>query len=209
VLRYLLLGFLAFGAAAILARPDWPQLLRHSVRPALSLRSAYVAGGLALLGTTLTSYAYVWETIGRGVEEPRAGSAGGELARARIGAIVGPAFTAVILWFMLIASAATLGRHHHAVASAHDAARALRPIAGSLAADLYAAGLVISAVVALPIPRLWGSTAGAHADERGHWRPRDSERTGCCQAVRGVLFLCVVAAVALAARTAAVSAVMS
>jgi len=59
VLRYLMLGFAAFGAAAVLAHPDWPRLLEASVVPALSLRPEEVTGGLALLGTTLTSYVYL------------------------------------------------------------------------------------------------------------------------------------------------------
>ena len=152
MLRYLLLGFAAFGAAAILARPDWPQVLRASLVPALSLRRDQVADGLALLGTTLTSYVYVWETVGRRVEGPPPGApAGSGLRRARTGAVIGAVFTALTLWFMLVASAATLGRHHEAVTSAQQAARALRPLAGSLSARLFAAGLVISAVVALPV----------------------------------------------------------
>ena len=152
VLRYLLLGFLAFGVAAFLARPDWSSVLRSSLVPTLTLRRDVVGGGLALLGTTLTSYVYVWETIGRGVEEPpdpRSDGAG--LARARLGAIIGAVLTAVVLWFMLIASAATLGRHHESATSAQDAAQALRPLVGSLASDVFALGLVISAVVALPV----------------------------------------------------------
>ena len=176
VLRYLMLGFAAFGAAAVLAHPDWPRLLQASLVPALSLRPEEVSGGLALLGTTLTSYVYVWETIGRGVEEPADGTAdGGGLARARAGAIIGAVFTAVILWFMLVASAATLGRHHQAVTSAQDAAGALRPLAGSAAADLFAAGLVTSAVIALPV--LMATTAyvvGAHFN----WRRGLSEGIG-------------------------------
>ena len=164
VLRYLMLGFAAFGAAAVLAHPDWLVLLRASLVPELSLRSGAVAGGLALLGTTLTSYVYVWETIARGAEEPPEGTPSGRgLARARTGAVVGAVFTAVILWFMLVASAATLGRHHRAVSSTQDAAAALRPLAGAAAADLFAAGLITSAVVALPV--LLATTAyvvGAH-----------------------------------------------
>ncbi len=35
VLRYLLLGFLAFGVAAFLARPDWSSVLRSSLVPTL------------------------------------------------------------------------------------------------------------------------------------------------------------------------------
>ncbi len=191
VLRYLLIGFVAFGAAAILARPDWPLLLRDSVLPAISLQPAYVAGGLALLGTTLTSYVYVWETIERGVEEPSRGPDNGGLARAKVGAIVGPILTAVILWFMLIASAATLGRHHQQVASAQDAARALHPIAGSLAADLYAGGLVVSAFVALPI--LLATTAHVVGAQFG-WRRGLSEQISSAP----WFYLILVAAVSLA-----------
>ncbi len=168
VLRYLLLGFLAFTAAAVLAHPDWPRLLSASLVPALSLRRDDLAGALALLGTTLTSYVYVWETVQRGVEEQGDDALGSAaLTRARAGAIVGAVFTAVILWSMLVASAATLGRRHQPVASAQDAARALRPLAGPPAGDLFAAGLVISAVVALPV--LMASTAyvvGAQFDWR-------------------------------------------
>ena len=185
VLRYLLLGFVAFGAAAFLAHPDWSRLLRASLVPALSLRRDEVVGGLALLGTTLTSYAYVWETIARGVEDPpRDTAAGDELTRARFGAIVGAVLTALILWFMLVASAATLGQHHQTVSSAQDAARALRPLAGPLAADLFAIGLLTSAVVALPV--LIATTAyvvGAQLD----WRRGLSEGIGRARAFYGML----------------------
>jgi Mn2+/Fe2+ NRAMP family transporter len=221
LLRWVLPGFLAFTAAAVLAHPDWPRLLRASLVPVLSLRGHDLTGSLALLGTTLTSYVYVWETVQRGVEDPggrepdgregsgkesagpaqagsphagpahagpahagtahaapaRAGPAGsdGRLARARAGAIAGAVFTAVILWSMLVASAATLGRHHQAAASAQDAARSLRPLAGPLAADLFAVGLVVSTVVALPV--LIASTAhvvGAQFD----WRRGLSQPVG-------------------------------
>ena len=176
VLRYLMLGFAAFAAAAVLAHPDWPRLLQASLVPALSLGRDQVAGGLALLGTTLTSYVYVWETIGRGTEEPPGGTAGGGgLGRARAGAVAGAVFTAVILWCMLVASAATLGQHHQAVASAQDVAGALRPLAGSAAADLFAAGLIASTVVALPV--LMATTAYVVGAQFG-WRRGLSERIG-------------------------------
>jgi Mn2+/Fe2+ NRAMP family transporter len=183
VLRYVVVGFAAFGVAAVLAHPDWPSLLTASLVPALSLRPDVVTGGLALLGTTLTSYAYVWETIGRGVEEPADATAqnGGQ---ARAGAVIGAVFTAVILWFMLVAAAATLGRHRQAAASAQDAARALRPLAGAGAADLFAAGLVTSALVALPV--LMATTAyvvGAHFN----WRRGLSERVGSARCFYAIL----------------------
>lgn len=168
VLRHLLVGFVAFAAAAVLAHPDWSRLIRSSLVPTLSLRRDALAGALAVLGTTLTSYVYVWETIERGVEEPADATAEGPgLARARFGAAISAIFTALIFWFMLVASAATLGAHHQPVASAQDAAAALRPIAGSAAANVFAIGLLVSAGVALPV--LMATTAyvvGAQFDWR-------------------------------------------
>jgi NRAMP (natural resistance-associated macrophage protein)-like metal ion transporter len=168
VLRYLLLGFLAFGVAAFLAHPDWSRVLTSSFVPTPSLRRGVVAGGLAVLGTTLTSYVYMSETIGRGREDgPPVTNDHLGLARARIGAVIGAVFTAVIFWSMLLASAATLGQHHRGVTSAQGAAQALRPIAGPLAADFFAIGLIVSAVVALPV--LMSTTAyvvGAQFDWR-------------------------------------------
>jgi Mn2+/Fe2+ NRAMP family transporter len=185
VLRFLLLGFLAFGVAALLARPNWSSVLRSSLIPTLSLHRAVVAGGLALLGTTLTSYVYVWETIERGVEEPPDETIDGQgIKRARIGAVVGAVFTAVVLWFMLIASAATLGQHHRTISSLQDAAQPLKPLAGSLATDMFALGLVFSAVVALPV--LMSTTAyvvGAQFD----WRRGLSEPIRNARGFYGIL----------------------
>jgi Mn2+/Fe2+ NRAMP family transporter len=185
VLRYALLGFVAFGVAAVLARPDWSRLLRASLVPSLSLRRDALIGGLALLGTTLTSYVYVWETVSRAWEHPPGEIADNErFARTRIGAVVGAVFTAMILWFMLVASAATLGQHHETVGSAQEAARALGPLAGPKAADLFAIGLITSAVVALPV--LMATTAyvvGAQFD----WRRGLSEPVGRARGFYGAL----------------------
>ncbi|MEA2502075.1 MAG: hypothetical protein QOD01_2186, partial [Actinomycetota bacterium] len=63
VLRYVLLLLLAYVAAAVLAHPNWSMVLRHTVLPTFKLNKDYIAGALALLGTTLTSYVYVWQTI--------------------------------------------------------------------------------------------------------------------------------------------------
>ena len=185
VMRYLMLGFLAFGAVAFLSHPNWPLVLRSSLVPTLSLHRDVIAGGLALIGTTLTSYVYVWETVERGVEEvPDESGETVVLARARIGAVVGAVFTAVILWFMLVASAATLGQRHQTVTSAQEAAQALRPLAGSGAADVFAIGLIVSAVVALPV--LMATTAyvvGAQFD----WRRGLSEPVSHARGFYGVL----------------------
>lgn len=196
VLRYVLIGFLAFAAAVVLARPHWSSVLSGSLVPTLSLRRDVFAGALAIVGTTLTSYVYVWETVERGVEEPLHDAGAGQgIHQARAGVIGGALFTALIFWFMLIASGATLGVHHEAISSPQDAARAIRPLAGSLSADLFAAGLVVSAVVALPV--LMATTAyvvGAQFD----WRRGLSEQVGHAQGFYVTMALSITLGVALA-----------
>ena len=196
VLRNLLPGLLAFAAAAVLAHPDWRGLLKGSLVPALALRPGPLASALALLGTTLTSYVYIWETIERGVEDPPDDTPlDRKLACAKAGAIAGAVFTAVILWSMLVTSAATLGRYHQTAATAQQAARELGPLAGSLATDLFAIGLITSAVVALPV--LMATTAYV-VGAQFNWRRGLSEGIGRARRFYAVLGASIALAVAVA-----------
>jgi hypothetical protein len=153
-----------------------------------------LAGALAMVGTTLTAYVYVWETVERGIEEPPDTAPGKGMRRARIGVVVGAVFTAGVFWFMLVASAATLGRTHASVTSAQEAAGALRPLAGTAASDLFAIGLVISALVALPV--LMATTAYVVGAEF-NWRRGLSEGVGRARAFYAVMAISVALAVAV------------
>jgi Mn2+/Fe2+ NRAMP family transporter len=174
VLRYLMLGFGAFGVVLFLVHPDWGRVLHGTVVPVLTGPTA--AAALALLGTTLTSYVYIWETIERGVEEAPGPD------RARAGAVIGAVITSALLWCMLVVSATTLGGK--TVTTAGQAAAALKPVAGQGAADLYAAGLVTSALVALPV--LMATTAHVVGAQFG-WRRGLSERAGSARGFYAVL----------------------
>jgi Mn2+/Fe2+ NRAMP family transporter len=193
VLRYVLVGFLAFGAAAVLARPDWHRVLRASLVPSLTLSPDGFSGVLALIGTTLTTYVYMWETIARGVEDSGEPTPVARRVRqAKLGAVIGSVFTALIMWLMLVTFAATQGAHRKPAVTAQDAAQALVPLAGTLASDLFAAGLICSAVVALPV--LVATTAYAVGAEFD-WRRGLSGGTVHARGFYGVLTV----AVALAA----------
>ncbi|HZT95653.1 MAG TPA: divalent metal cation transporter [Chloroflexota bacterium] len=147
VLKYVLLVFAAYIISAFLAHPKWGDVLHNTVLPPLSLNSTYVQGALALLGTTLTSYAYVWETIQEAREREKVTHLG--LARADAG--FGMFFAVGTFWFILVSTGTTLGLHHKHVATAQQAAQALRPAAGPIASDIFAIGLLASAVIAVPV----------------------------------------------------------
>ncbi len=147
VLRYVLLVFLAYPAAAFLAHPDWPDVLRQTLLPSIQLTPDYVTAILALLGTSLTSYVYFWETIEEEQERPPRRL----LPVIELDAGLGIAFTVLLFWTILVSTGATLGVKGQPVQTAQDAAQALVPLAGPLAGWWFALGLLASALLAVPV----------------------------------------------------------
>lgn len=147
VLKYVMLCLLAYPVAAFLAHPRWAAVLSGTLMPRLRLDPDYVSGALAIIGTTLTSYVYLWQSMEQAHERPR-----GRWLRYRCRESVAAGLgTTVVLWFILIATGATLGVHHHVVQTADQAAEALGPVAGRYASELFGVGLLVSALVALPV----------------------------------------------------------
>ena len=147
VLASFTLIFLCYVASAVLARPNWSEVLRSIVVPHFDFSAAFVIGAIALLGTTLTSYTYYWESIEVAERKPQLAQLGAVKADAVVGMLVaGSSFL-----FILIATAATSGKHHVTVQTAADAAAALRPLAGAWDQRLFGLGLFASAAIAVPI----------------------------------------------------------
>lgn len=146
-LAWLTLIFLCYVASAVYARPDWGAVLRAIVVPHFEFSPAYVAGAIALLGTTLTGYVYFWQSIE--VSERRAEHS--QLRAIKADAVIGMLVAGSSFLFILVATAATLGKHQGAVQTAAEAAAALRPLAGVWDQWLFAVGLLASAAIAIPV----------------------------------------------------------
>ena len=145
-LMFLPLLFFAYGLSAILSHANWGDVLRHIVVPHIETSGIYIAGALALIGTTITSYEYVWESIevAEAPEPRRSGSL-------RRDAVLGVLAAGAGFLFVLVASGTTIGLHRLPIETAADAARALEPLAGPWAAALFGFGLLGSAALTVPI----------------------------------------------------------
>ena len=130
---------------------------------------------VAILGTTISPYLFFWQA-GQEVEEehhhhakplcvsPK--QAGPELARIRIDTIIGMAFSSLVSLAIVFATAATLHAHGITdIATSAQAAEALRPIAGEFAFVLFAAGIIGTGLLAVPV--LAGSAAYAVSEMFG------------------------------------------
>jgi Mn2+/Fe2+ NRAMP family transporter len=162
VLVYLPLVFLSYVAAAFLARPNWSDVLRSSLIPHLSFSGPMISGAIALLGTTLTAYAYLWQTVEMSEETTPLS----RLGLVQVDATLGTIIAGATFWFIVIATGATLGVHHKTVQTAQDAADALTPFAGHWAKLLFGIGLLASALIAIPVI---GATSAYVASEMFGW----------------------------------------
>ncbi len=155
--------FLAYGASAIAAKADWGLVARAIVLPQFHLNALFIGGALALLGTTLTGYVYIWESV----EVAERAPALSQLRSVRIDATLGMVFATLMFLFILVATGATLGREHSLVQTAADAALALKPLAGPWASALFGIGVLGSALLAVPV--IAGTTGYVVAHTFG-WR---------------------------------------
>jgi NRAMP (natural resistance-associated macrophage protein)-like metal ion transporter len=171
VLRWLCLSLLAYVAVLFVAKVDWSQVAVSTLVPAFDFSRVSFELLLALAGTTISPYLFFWQAAEE-VEE-RKYIRTRRVRRSNIEAMRGDVFSGMFTGvFIMFAIMATAGATLHAqgltnVATAADAAQALKPIAGEFAGLLFLLGIL--GVGLLSIPVLAGSTAYAVAETFG-WR---------------------------------------
>jgi NRAMP (natural resistance-associated macrophage protein)-like metal ion transporter len=172
ILKWLTLALFAYvGTVLVVHVPG--ESVRDTLVPALTLDKSYMSMLVAVLGTTISPYLFFWQAS-QEVEEQRAtpgheplreapGQAREHLERIKTDTYIGMMFSNLIAFCIMLTTAATL---HAAgitqIESAAQAAEALRPLAGDFAFLLFAAGIIGTGLLAVPV--LAGSAAYAVAE---------------------------------------------
>ena len=177
VLKWLTLSLFAYVAVVFAAHVPWESALYSTLVPHLVFDAPHAMAIVAVLGTTISPYLFFWQA-GQEVEElrrrqvkalcinPR--SAGPELSRIRTDTIVGMGISNLIALFIIFATAATLNASGVTdIQTSSQAAEALRPIAGAFTFALFAAGIIATGMLAVPV--LAGSAAYGVSEVFG-WR---------------------------------------
>jgi len=177
-LKWLTLSLLSYVAVAFIVNVPWGQVLERIVLPHLPLDNTTVTMVVAVFGTTISPYLFFWQAA-QEMEDLRAVRAKSDaplalraarkhMRRIRWDTYVGMGFSNLVAFFIILSTAATL--HVAGVTSIEtsaQAAEALRPVAGEAAFALFAAGIVATGMLAVPV--LAGSAAYAVA-ETFRWR---------------------------------------
>jgi NRAMP (natural resistance-associated macrophage protein)-like metal ion transporter len=170
--KWLTLVLFAYIIAAFLAKPDWGQVLYSTFVPHVEFSSAYWATLVGILGTTISPYLFFWQASqeveeevsrGRVTVQERQGATKAELRNSRQDVLIGMFFSNLVMYFIILTTAATLHAHgHKTIGTAREAAEALRPLAGDGAYWLFSVGLIGAGMLGVPV--LAGSCAYALAE---------------------------------------------
>ncbi|WP_211251636.1 NRAMP family divalent metal transporter [Andreprevotia chitinilytica] len=168
VLKCLTLALFAYVATVLVIHIPWLTVAKETLLPALSFKSEYVTAVVAILGTTISPYLFFWQAS-QEVEDQEAAptehplkqapsEAPKQLARIKLDTWIGMGLSNFVAFFIILTTAVTLFAHGVTnIDSASKAAEALRPIAGNFAFFLFAAGIIGTGLLAIPV--LAGSAA--------------------------------------------------
>ncbi|HEX2960318.1 MAG TPA: Nramp family divalent metal transporter [Ignavibacteriales bacterium] len=177
-LKWLTMSLFAYIITVMIVKVPWGTTIFNTFIPNFSLNPVYLTSLIAVLGTTISPYLFFWqasqevEEIKTKVEDEALKKAPeqaqGQIKRIKIDTYIGMAFSNLVSYFIILASAVTLHLNHVTeINTAADAAAALKPLAGEFSFLLFSAGIIGTGLLAIPV--LAGSAAYA-VGEAFRWK---------------------------------------
>ncbi len=178
-LKFLCITLLGYIATVIVVKQDWNAVLKNSLIPTIILDKDYMMNIVALLGTTISPYLFFWQADEEVEDEDalKTGTTpvpiekipnGKHIKMMRLDTVVGMTFSNIINFFVIDATAITLGAHGmHNIQTATDAAAALKPFAGDFAYILFGLGIMGTGLLAVPV---LAASAGYALAETFNWK---------------------------------------
>jgi NRAMP (natural resistance-associated macrophage protein)-like metal ion transporter len=161
VFKWLTIALFAYVITAFVAHPPLLQVVRATLIPHFEFSGPFITAVVAVLGTTISPYLFFWQAssevdemkaAGKTREADRRGIKLSELKAARFDIFTGMLFSNLVMFFIILTSAAVLHAHGKTdVQTADQAAAALAPLAGPYAFVLFAAGMIGAGLLAIPI----------------------------------------------------------
>ena len=180
VLKYLCFSLFAYILAAFSVTQPWGEILHSLFVPFFSFSKEYLFNLVALFGTTISPYLFFWQSDEEVEEEilhhqiRDFGTGTPHISRRtmhemRLDTSMGMFFSNLITFFIITTTASTLGANGiRTIATATEAAAALQPLAGRFASLLFAAGVIGTGLLGVPI--LAASASYAISESVG-WKP--------------------------------------
>jgi len=176
-LKWMALVLLSYIFSVLVIKDiNWAQILSSAVKPNIQFTRDQIILVCAILGTTISPYLFFWQTSLE-VEELAEQKTNQNqqmpvnrrmVRNMRLDVWSGMFLSNLVMFFIITACAITLNKAGLGdIASAEDAAQALRPLAGDMSYLLFAIGIIGTGLLGIPI--LSGSAAYA-ISESLNWK---------------------------------------
>ncbi len=139
--------YLAYVISGFMADPPWGEVMTAMVIPTFRLEEAYIFTLIGVIGTTIAPWMQFYQQASIVEKEIQIK----DYRYVRWDVIVGCIFAVIVVFFIMVACAATLHANGILVKTAEDAAVALAPLAGKHASILFAIGLANASLFAASI----------------------------------------------------------
>lgn len=158
IVKWLCMSLFAYVITAFIVHPPWKEILGYTFVPHFVWTASWLTTLTGVLGTTITPYLFFWQasmTVENTLEHSAAKQPPPPSAQTirdlHTDVNSGAIYSNVIMFFIIVTSAATIFAHGGTIGTAQDAAMALRPLAGNLAYALFAAGIIGTGLLAVPV----------------------------------------------------------
>ncbi len=159
--KYLTLALFAYVVTVVIVHPALLATVEATFIPHVEFNKEFVGIVVAIFGTTISPYLFFWQAssevdemkaAGGTTEQERSGTSRKELRAARIDVSIGMLFSQLVMYSIILVSGTVLHTHGHGgIATAQQAAEALKPLAGPLAFVLFALGMIGTGLLAIPV----------------------------------------------------------
>jgi Mn2+/Fe2+ NRAMP family transporter len=162
MLKLLTLSLFAYVLTGLIATRDWTSVIKASFLPHIQFDYQFLMIIVGIFGTTISPYCFFWQAS-QELEETRAGNSGsggvrGLLTDMQRDTSIGMFASEVATWFIIETTAVVLyARGIRDITTSAQAARALEPLvesfphAGKISEILFAAGVIGTGALAVPI----------------------------------------------------------
>jgi len=143
VLLIACLLYFGYVFSGFMSTPRWGEVIQSTVIPRVKLEPQFIMLTIAIIGTTITPWMqfYLQSSIAeKGIKKE-------DYRLSKLDVLIGCLITNIIAFFIIVTCATTLFPHNIRINEAHEAALALKPLAGRYATVLFGVSLANASIL--------------------------------------------------------------
>jgi NRAMP (natural resistance-associated macrophage protein)-like metal ion transporter len=156
ILKWLCMVLLLYLFIPFLVKVNWGAVARHTFLPTIHLNKDFLEIVVAILGTTISPYLFFWQAT---MEAEDIANAKVKividklfLSKMKTDTYAGMLFSNIVMFFIILTTGVVLfNAGIHKIDTVEQAAKALEPLTGKTAYYFFAAGIIGTGFLAIPV----------------------------------------------------------